>query len=399
MTFVPKFMYRRMDIIMSNYCDLSKKQICQFLGIGLSTKEKATKEQLLEHLSSYLVAHEDEESRLLDTFPYELAVGPNELEELLHCSRAERKLWTKEGKIPVLEYRTFRIAGKEQQYPVYDRRIVRAISQGDVLEWRAAQKALAMEHRKAGRRRAAESKKVHQKMRQEFHAFLQARIDEWRERGSVEIAAVFQLAYWAAVASHWAKENRIKALQGTARAAIYTMLCDTWYGRKNEAVYVLFQTPYAQLSFYRPDAPDKITLQLCDAHYSMMREEGYENKWAFYEQNKAALTCCSECLVNIEKDYYALYFLEVAAKTCPDTHFSFHVPYTIGKHFFPAPEDLPRVNHVEQEGTFRFGRTISRYEKIVQPEHDTYAFFTAALGEVRRLYRLDYMHIPPLIEP
>lgn len=378
------------------YNELSKSQIITFLGLA---NGKYAKEHLVTLLLNQVTVQNSELLRLLTTFPRELAVGPNELEELLHCSRAERKRWTKEDKLPVLEYRTFYMVGAERRYPVYDRLAVLGITPHKLASWRAEQDALALAHRKASRVRAAEQRRIHKQMRQEFFAGWEAQIEVWDSRGSREISAIFQLAYWTTTASHWAKENHLKALHATTRAATYVMLRDAWYRRKNEAMHVLAQTPYAKLAFYRPENPDKMTLQLCEEHYDLMREGYYESKWNFYAAHATEVTRCPGCFVCIEKDYYSLYFLEIVASTCPDTYFSFHIPYIPGKSMFPPPQELPRVEHIEQEGIFRFGRTISQYEKIIHPEQDVQAHLTQVLAHVRRLYRIDYMRVPAVPQP
>jgi hypothetical protein len=93
---------------------LLKAQIVQFLGVDASL----SKVSLIEQLADLLENNEHEYQRLLATFPCELAVEPVELCQLLGCSGSERRRWFKEGKLPILEYRSFRAAGRELSYPV-----------------------------------------------------------------------------------------------------------------------------------------------------------------------------------------------------------------------------------------------------------------------------------------
>src|SRR5713101_4203522 len=88
-----------------------KAKLVEFLGLPAKTKE--SKEQLVIQLLLLIETDSREKARLLDTFPSELAVEPTELETLLGCSKEERRRWIKEGKIPVLEYRSFRKAGRD----------------------------------------------------------------------------------------------------------------------------------------------------------------------------------------------------------------------------------------------------------------------------------------------
>src|SRR6266700_1670347 len=108
---------------------LSKAQILEFLGLAKSTK--IAKKQLVEQLLQHIEMDFYEKERFLATFLYELAVEPVEIEELLQCTPVERRRWVKEGKLPVLEYRTFRKSGQDLEYPVHDRREILKISQAE----------------------------------------------------------------------------------------------------------------------------------------------------------------------------------------------------------------------------------------------------------------------------
>src|SRR5258708_13876211 len=113
---------------------LVKAQIISFLG--LPQKSKENKEDLIIQLLALIDSNPYEKERLFNMFPRELAVGPTELEQLLHCSSLERKRWVKEGRIPILEYRTFRKAGQNLLYPVHDRRLIFKLSQEEIQQWR-----------------------------------------------------------------------------------------------------------------------------------------------------------------------------------------------------------------------------------------------------------------------
>jgi hypothetical protein len=97
-----------------------------------------------------------------------------------------------------------------------------------------------------------------------------------------------------------------------------------------------------------------------------------------HEMNKKAVHKCAECEVETEKDYYSLYYLEIADERLPDFTFSFHTPYPIGISIFPNKADLERIDHQEQEGIFRFGRTVINDEKIVFKEKEMLKRFEEA---------------------
>jgi hypothetical protein len=363
---------------------LSKAQILEFLGLAKSTK--IAKDQLVEQLLQHIAMDSLEKERLLATFLYELAVEPGEIEELLQCTAVERRRWIKEGKLPVLEYRTFRKLGRNLEYSVHDRREILKISQDEIQQWREAHQQDVQSHRKAGAQAATERRKVNRQIRHHFLLSWQQTLDEWKQKGSAKLVAVLVLAYWTLWASRWAKENHVKSLRGRKYAALYVARRDAWYERKNQAMRLLAQTPYASLSFYRPSDPDKHYLWLCEEHYEMKCEEYYDDIWEFYYHNVALVEHCSQCVVTQVKDYYSLYHLEITTTVFPDIRFSFHMPYPIGRAWLPAPQQLPRVEHIEQDGMFRFGRPLLADEKITYREQDVASCFELALTKAQQFF-------------
>jgi hypothetical protein len=363
---------------------LSKAQMQQFLGLSRPAKE--SKEQLAERILQVVEADACEEAHLLDAFPLELAVKPTELDELLQCTRAERRRWIKEGRIPILEYRPFRKAGRDMVYPVHDRRVVLGITQETMAQWRAEYRAQVYEHRRQGMQVAIQQRKANQLVRRAFFKDWEDTVEQWKRQGSSELAATLQLVYWTQWASRWAKENRLKSIKGTKYSAVYASREKAWYERKNIAMYVLTQTPYARLTFYCPEEPDKYILHLCTQHFEQKGEEYYPSIWEFFYANPTLVKQCPDCVFKIEKHFYSLYHVEVSVEAFPELSFSFHMPYPIGKRYFPAPTELPGVKHVEQDGMFRFGRPLLDDEKITHRERDVLTYFEGALAEVKVVY-------------
>src|SRR2546429_6014048 len=153
---------------------LSKAQIVAFLGLPANTKEQ--KELLVERLLCLYESDVAEKARLLDMFPYELAVEPVELQELLGCTPTERRRWVSEGKLPVLEHRPFRKAGRDLVYPVHDRRLVLSLTGEEIAQWRAIHRAQVRERRKAGYQVVQAKRKAHQEARADFLATWQAMV-------------------------------------------------------------------------------------------------------------------------------------------------------------------------------------------------------------------------------
>lgn len=362
---------------------LSKEQILAFLG--LPRKTKMAKKLLVAMLHERVCNDQVEMIKLLNMYPYELAVEPAELETLLGCSRTERRRWVKEGKLPVLEYRSFRRAGSDLLYPVHDRRVVLEIQPEEVAYWRNEYNTGVRERRKLAGQAAVEKRRENKQTRQQFFSSWEQTVTDWRVNGSPELATVFQLAYWTVWASRWAKQNQVMATRSTKKAAVYADKKENWYALKNEALCLLSRTAYSRLSFYRPPQPDKCHLWLCEMHFELKCEGYYENIWEFFGIHADMVRKCPDCHVSEEKDYYSLYHLEVSSSRLPGVQFSFHLPYPVGVKWFPAPGRLPQVQHMEQDGMFRFGRPVLQGEKITHRENDVLAFLKQALEEVRAL--------------
>jgi hypothetical protein len=371
---------------------LSKEQCLTFLkdilpqNVHQEKKVLVKKPQLIEMLLERITVQKEEMERLLTMFPYELAVEPVELSQLLMCSRSERQRWVKEGRIPVLEYRTFRVAGRDQLFPVFDRRQVLLISPADIVCWRAMHQQEVQENKQIGAQQAVESRKSNTLVRKQFMLSWAETVQAWQEIAPPELVAVLQLCYWTVLASRWAKENQLRALRSTKLGAIYKARKEAWYVRKNEAMRLLAVTPHALLSFYRPLDADKRHLWLCEKHYEEKCESSYESVWDFFADSSSEIKSCSRCSVHEEKDYYALYYLEVRSQLLPDLCFSFHMPYPVGTSFFPQPETLPKVQHIEQDGLFRFGRSLLDEEKILHRENDVQLSFEKVLQEAKTWY-------------
>ena len=100
------------------------------------------------------------------------------------------------------------------------------------------------------------------------------------------------------------------------------------------------------------------------------------DKWDFYYTHKDEIDKCSCCSVDINEDYYSLYYIELSSKEVPDYKFSFHTPYPIGNSFFGNPDDLEQVEHEEnEEGLFRFGRSIDESEEVIFTEKRIMNYF------------------------
>jgi hypothetical protein len=140
---------------------LSKEQLGAFLTfLKRPASSREIKANLVQHLSTCLETDRTAQSQFFEVFALELAVPPWELEPLLGCTTTERKRWTEEGKLPVLSYGSFRKAGSNHEYAVYDRRVILSLTSNDIEFWRNEHQALVRERRRAAAQAAAATRKA-----------------------------------------------------------------------------------------------------------------------------------------------------------------------------------------------------------------------------------------------
>jgi hypothetical protein len=149
---------------------LSKEQLGAFLTfLKLPASSREIKANLVQHLSTRMETDKTAKALLFEVFAFELAVPPWELEKLLGCTTTERKRWTEEEKLPVLGYGSFRKAGSDRAYPVYDRRVILTLTSSDVEVWRSEHQTIVRERRKAAAQAAAASRKAKRQEEQMAH--------------------------------------------------------------------------------------------------------------------------------------------------------------------------------------------------------------------------------------
>ncbi len=149
---------------------LSKEQLGAFLTfLKLPASSREIKANLVQHLLTHLEMDRSARAQFFEVFAFELAVPPWELETLLGCTTTERKRWTEEKKLPVLGYGSFRKAGSDHAYAVYDRRVILTLTSSDIELWRSEHQALVRKRRKAAAQAAAASRKEKRKEEQMAH--------------------------------------------------------------------------------------------------------------------------------------------------------------------------------------------------------------------------------------
>lgn len=361
-----------------------KVQLLEFLGLPETCT--ARKDTLISTIINILQTNPAEEERFLETFQYELAVEPEELEELLGCTQTERIRWINEGKIPILKYNFFLDdRGNGWKYPLHERRFVFRLSQdkAKIQKWRDDYEALIKQKRQIASQAATETRKRNKKARQDFSSSWDGIKSEWRKKGSPEISAVLQLAYWTVWAERWAQENQLKIDKARTNDFLYSQRRDEWQERRNQAVELLCKTPWSKLFFYRPEGADRISFVLCKKHFFLMWDSDFYTELEYFSYNRETVLKCPHCDYIEGKDYYSLYYLEIKTEQFPEFSFSFGTPYPIGKTFLPNPETLPKLYHIHRDEIFRDGRALLEQEKIVLRESDVLANFEKALADAK----------------
>jgi hypothetical protein len=136
------------------------EQLSAFLAfLAVPARSRESKVTLAQRVGERLETDQTTRAQFFEVFKCELAVPPWECESLLACTPTERKRWTEEGKLPVLDRRSFRKAGSWMEYPVFDRRVILGLPHSELDLWRAEHQALIKEHRRAGTRTAAARRK------------------------------------------------------------------------------------------------------------------------------------------------------------------------------------------------------------------------------------------------
>ncbi|WP_062105493.1 hypothetical protein [Bacillus niameyensis] len=345
------------------------------LGSILYLKENEIRKKKKNELVNLILSKTEDElfrKRLFRKYSSHFALHPSKVEEYLAITSTERKRWTEDGKLIVDHYIDLNKWGKKLKVPMYDAIAVLKISTGIIESWRYEHNLEVHNNRLQTAKKSAETRKRNLEISIDFFENHWKRLlASWFKQNS-QLGATLQLSFWTVWINRWAKEFQIRALNARTKKGEYLDKKEQYYGMKNEAIKLLVLSHYTKLSFYRPPSPHKtLHLHFCPLHFELwcsLREFDYLSKWEFFELYKKDIIKCVNCLYEKSNDYYSLYYLSIQKDNLQDFSFSFHIPYPIGKSFLPAKHELPKVGHEEQEGIFRFGRTLLKDEKIIFTE-------------------------------
>lgn len=381
--FVAKFPFRDFKLIENDVSKLRKDQISQFLGLPQKESNKAKKNELVSQILEKIKDNEFLQRKLYRDFAFEFSMYPSQVEEMLNITKTERNRWKNEGKLKTVGKGAFKKGSNYIEYDVFEVIQISSITQEQIKKWREEHKQKVFESRKKAAKKSVTTRKINKSLQKKFYEEeWKPMLLKWRSTNGY-LAATLQLAYWTVWVSRWAKEFHIKAMNAKTKKEEYQEKQESFYEMKNKAIHLLHNSIYSKLTFYQPDNPDKVEcIHLCKKHYEwwcIERKDYYYPVRHYYFDNEKQIKKCKECQVTIFKDYYSLYYLEIGDERLPEFSFSFHTPYPIGLEFLPDKEALPIAKeHYEQEGIFRFGRSLFEEEKVVFSQKEVLKQFKEA---------------------
>lgn len=348
---------------------------------------KTKKPEMLDKLDGYISNDPLMKRRILKDFGKQFTIHPVNLDNFVPggITKTERKRWEEEGKLVVLEHDSFNKYGKTFYVPLYSLESVALVAENAEV-WRNEHKEQVKVKRQAAGKKAAETKKENDKARNHFlKEEVKKLLLKWQIEESPAFEVTASMAMWLTQANRWAKTYQEKQFKAIKHEQKYKQRKEELYQLKNEVVQMLSYSPFTSLSVYIPKPHEERILrsfQLCDEHYYMWKDiresmSYFYSKLEFAEDHyKHHIKKCQECMQGIGEsiEYYTLLFLEVKNKD-GERVFSFHspLPVVLEKNLFSHVDinELPEVQHFEQEGMFRFGRGLTEDEKVLYAEKTT----------------------------
>ena len=359
--------------------------------LGLESAYKYNKSDLIEMVREKIEGNEILTKRIFRDFSVELAMRPSDVEKILKCTKAERNRWTNDGKLKLSHMNKFNKWGRTIKYPMYDRYFLMQITPNHLEAWRREYEETKKINSVKASQRAKETETANAIKKNNFN-------NEWREivkqwsKEDMYMSAAFQLAYWTVLVSRWANEYHLKTCGANVRKKDeYNVKKRYYYGLKDKAIMLLTKTPFARISFYRPDDPDKMDLCFCDKHYEDWVDQRsyavFMDRWMYFGMNEEIIRGCPDCKCDIDEDYYSFYYIEIEARDkAPDSYFKFYIPYPKAKQFLPNPSSLNMAYNKQKSNDsslLRFGRILFENEKIIYSERTVTEHFEEAMATLK----------------
>lgn len=296
-------------------------------------------------------------------------IPPWQVEQALNISPWERRKWQKDGRLKVEKFIEIYHAGQLINVPYFSPEVLN-ITQETIENWRKVDLEAKRQKMKAARTRAVEKAKKTITERKE----ILEKLEEQSQKLGVYSGTAVKAAFWARLASRWAKRQQLKvpARRTTHPEELYeikdSIIKKLWQLRDKIEV----EGTKLELEFYIPEQPHRYNILFCDGHYEEFaweRKELYDGDYLvieFFFEHEDEIMKCPECSVTINKHYYSLYSFKI--KFADGTMYHFHIPYPIGKKYLPHYEGLEVAEEIEEEyGLFRFGSPVTEKEEKLFP--------------------------------
>ncbi|SDF52039.1 hypothetical protein SAMN04244560_00855 [Thermoanaerobacter thermohydrosulfuricus] len=296
-------------------------------------------------------------------------IPPWQVEQALNISPWERRKWQKDGRLKVEKFIEIYHAGQLINVPYFSPEVLN-ITQETIENWRKVDLEAKRQKMKAARTRAVEKAKKTITERKE----ILEKLEEQSQKLGVYSGTALKAAFWARLASRWAKRQQLK------NAVKRTIQPEEMYEIKNSIIKKIWKLKEIikeegteiELKFFVPEEPHRYNVVFCDEHYEQFADErkylydGDLKAIEFFFLHEEEIRKCKKCIVNITKHYYSLFSLKIKFKN--GTNYHFHIPYPIGKEYFPSRSDLEQIDEIENEyGMFRFGTPVTEDEERLFP--------------------------------
>lgn len=171
------------------------------------------------------------------------ALHPLDLQEILNCTKTERLRWTKEGKLSVVGYKSF----KYGDYPVFDWLETIRLSQSEKLEnWRKEYEEQKALHRSQAARKAAKTKLEKSVTVSRFEVKERKKLWQLQEEN---LADFFEIAYWGFAARRQAIVFTEKAKRAISKTEEYQKIQNDLNDLFQQTLKILVAAPTVEIFF------------------------------------------------------------------------------------------------------------------------------------------------------
>jgi hypothetical protein len=376
------------EVLLDCLNSMTKIELGEFFNLNI---KKIKKPQLIQEGMEVLEKSETLQRKIYNSQKEAIAFTSHKLEEYLGCTKAEKIRWEKSKRLKIIGYVEFSKWGKNLKSPLFDYIHTMQITPDQIQIWRDSHLEEIKKNKKVGTKKAVKTRVKNNSLRENFKSDFRKDIAKWYKIDP-ELAVTLELSFWTMWVSSWAKKNQVKIYTAKTKATEYLSTKDHLYELKAAGFKTLINSPYSELKIYVPELHSKENINFCDYHFKLWKIQrenyNYLSKWDFFDINKDDILSCKNCDYEKEENYYSLYYLKISGKNDElELSYSFHLPYPLGRNYLPEIENLERVKHEEQEGIFKFGRSVFKEEEIIFQEKTVTRNFEETLEKFKMYFK------------